>query len=92
VVTARSLRASVIGLNTTCSLLATTLERLCDRDLGGAEREASTNQLHTAISDMREALVDIADAVLGPEEEDNSDSVVNVSRSRWRRHRWGQQR
>jgi hypothetical protein len=86
--TARIVRGRVMtGFTAASSVLVNTVERLCDHDLGEAEREYSTDQLYGAVADMRLALAELTELV-GAGEHAGDGVVLRVSRARFRRHGW----
>jgi hypothetical protein len=89
--TARIVRGRVMtSLTAASSIVVNAVERLCDHDLGEAEREYSTDQLYAAVADVRLALAELAEVVGASEHAgDGADVVVRISRSRFRRRGGG---
>lgn len=89
--TARTARGRVMtSLTVASSLLVNSVERLCDHDLVEADREYSTDQLYTALADVRGALAELTELVGSVEPAgEGSGVVLRVARSRFRRHGWG---
>jgi hypothetical protein len=86
--TARIVRGRIVtGFTVASSVLVNAVERLCDHDLGEAEREYSTDQLYGAVADARMALAELAELV-GASEYANEGVVLRVARARFRRHGW----
>jgi len=85
---ARTARGRVtIGLTVASSMVANVVERLCDHELSEADRERSTDQLHGAMADVRQALAELGELV-GAGEHGGEGVVVRVSPARFRRNGW----
>jgi hypothetical protein len=78
------------SLTAASSVVVNAVERLCDHDLGEAEREYSSDQLYAAVADVRLAVAELAELVgASADAGDGADVVVRISRSRFRRRGWG---
>jgi hypothetical protein len=84
---ARIVRDRVVtSLTAASAIVVNAVERLCDHDLGEAERECTTDQLYAAVADVRAALAELVGA--GEQGGDGAGVVVRVLRARFRRHGW----